>query len=183
MSKKQGKSIISAVTFRVLMTLVILVSIFTFISRNTSILDKKPTCNGLIIVEPVKEDIDIRADYDKVVKEVINIAETHLGLYKYNNYLIDTLRGYDISKLENAKIVYELSDKLLNDLYKDLLNNIFTDTEKVKKEEFISKQISWIKEKEKYLETTKDSELEQYEYLINMTLDKCQEWANAYYGD
>ena len=177
MNKKQGKSIVSAVTFRVLMTLVILVSIFTFISRNTSILDKKPTCNGLIIVEPVKEDIDIRADYDKVVKEVINISETHLGLYKYNNYLIDTLRGYDISKLENAKIVYELSDKLLNDLYKDLLNNI------AKKEEFISKQISWIKEKEKYLETTKDSELEQYKYLINITLDKCQEWANAYYGD
>ena len=140
---------------------------------------KEPVKNIETPKKEIASSFDIRADYEEKERQAHKILERGTGeriFYRYYNSLITTLKEYDISSLNNAKTVYELSDELLNDFY-NWLKMYFTEEGKI---ELDKTQVPWVKNKIHYEETTKDSKLDKYKYLIKITLDKCQEWNDTY---
>lgn len=121
--------------------------------------------------------VDIRSDYANRLKEIEGLAVKMNGIFRYQEATINILRSYDTSNLQNAKVVYELSDELLNNLYNQLRNDLDESTFK----QLSTAQVSWVKnkmEKEKHLNY---DEVVKYQVLARMTLDKCEEWNLNYY--
>lgn len=115
--------------------------------------------------EEIKEDekpmdvaINIKADYQQKAKEAEAVLVKSAGIFRYNTILIDALKSYNINELENAKVVYELSDELLNNLYQYI------------KEE----QVAWVNDKINQEKTLNSNPLLKYQTLVNMTLSKCE---------
>lgn len=119
---------------------------------------------------------DIREDYEKKRINSQELLTKGQGIFRYHNALIKTLRSYDVSNLENAKVVYELSDELLNNMYQNFKMEFSED--KFKK--ITKTQIKWIDNKMQIEKNLKDDELAKYQKFIYMTLDKCEEWTNYY---
>ena len=98
------------------------------------------------------------------------------GFFRYYSALISTLRSYDISNIDNARVVYKLSDELLNNMYQAFKN----DWNKEDFDKLTESQLKWIEKKTKIEEEYKNDDLVRYQTLIEMTLDKCEEWTEYY---
>lgn len=119
---------------------------------------------------------DIREDFKQKSLNMQDLLQKEQGFFRYYSALVSTLKSYDVSNLENAKVVYELSDELLNNMYREFKENLSPeDFKKITKA-----QKKWIDNKKKVEKEFKNDELVKYQKFINMTLDKCEEWANYY---
>lgn len=142
---------------------------------NNNEVDTKPS--QTVEVTPDSQDANyIRADYDKKSIQAQEVLTKERGFQRYYVILIECLRGYDISNLDNAKVVYELSDTLLNNMYQEFKNNMSAESFKELRDE----QRSWVKDKETSEKNMKNEELLRYQTLIKMTLDRCEEWTDYY---
>lgn len=167
----------------VIATLVILMSIF-IIFMFVKTYDKQINNNELDtkqsqITQSTQNEQDenyIRSDYDNKSIQAQDVLTKERGFQRYYVILIDCLRGYDISNLENAKVVYELSDKLLNNMYQEFKNNMSAESFNELRDE----QRNWVKDKEVSENNMKNDELLKYQTLIKITLDRCEEWTNYY---
>ncbi|ELC8441108.1 hypothetical protein QYB59_000103 [Clostridium perfringens] len=119
---------------------------------------------------------DISEDFKKKSLSVQELLPKGQGIFRYYDALITTLRSYDVSNVENAKVVYELSDKLLNNMYQNFKTEFSQDEFK----KITKAQKKWIDNKMKVEKEFKNDELVKYQKFINMTLDKCEEWTNYY---
>ena len=163
----------------IIMTIIILKMGILNKNNNESNLEEKQNINNIENEGNTLDSItgeNIRLDYKKKMKDLENIAVQRDGIYRYNKLGIDNLRKYDVSKLENAKIVYELSDEILNGTYQGFKNDM---TEEAFAELRDNQRI-WLSDKLEYESNTKDNELIKYQKLINMTLDRCEEWNENY---
>lgn len=119
---------------------------------------------------------DIREDFKQKSLNMQDLLQKEQGFFRYYSALVSTLKSYDVSNLENAKVVYDLSDELLNNMYREFKENLAPeDFKKITKA-----QKKWIDNKKKIEKEFKNDELVKYQKFINMTLDKCEEWANYY---
>lgn len=119
---------------------------------------------------------DIREDLKQKSLNMQDLLQKEQGFFRYYSALVSTLKSYDVSNLENAKVVYELSDELLNNMYQ----NFKTEFSEDKFKKITKAQKKWIDNKKKVEKEFKNDELVKYQKFINMTLDKCEEWANYY---
>ncbi|EGT3615945.1 hypothetical protein FHH43_06780 [Clostridium perfringens] len=119
---------------------------------------------------------DIREDFKQKSLNMQDLLQKEQGFFRYYSALVSTLKSYDVSNLENAKVVYELSDELLNNMYQ----NFKTEFSEDKFKKITKTQKKWIDNKKKVEKEFKNDELVKYQKFINMTLDKCEEWANYY---
>lgn len=126
--------------------------------------------NTLYVIEDIKEDYEKKRLSEK---ELLNKGE---GFFRYYNALITALRSYNVSNVENAKVVYELSDELLNNMYQNFKTEFSQDEFK----KITKAQKKWIDNKMQVEKDLKDDELAEYQKFIDMTLDKCEEWTNYY---
>lgn len=53
-----------------------------------------------------------------------DLLQKEQGFFRYYSALVSTLKSYDVSNLENAKVVYDLSDELLNNMYREFKENL-----------------------------------------------------------
>lgn len=128
-------------------------------------------------VEDSSEIVSIKDDYNKRAKEAESLLVKRDGIFRYHGALINILRSYNIDDVKNAKEVYELSDDLLNSLYKSLKKDLDEDSFNRLKDE----QIQWVKVK-----MEKEKNLDKYKILVyqtvgNMTIDRCEELNGRYY--
>ena len=124
----------------------------------------------------VEDHENIRIDYANKEVEAREVVDGTYGIYRYNDLLIGYLREYDISNIDSAKVVYELSDELINSIYQDLKENMVEDEfNKLKRE-----QITWVENKMKSEENMAGDELLKYQTLAKMTLNRCEELNNLY---
>ena len=68
-----------------------------------------------------EESYDIENDYLEKEKSIGKVLTKGQGFFRYYSALISTLRSYDINNIDNARVVYRLSDELLNNMYQILL--------------------------------------------------------------
>lgn len=132
--------------------------------------------NSILTDSSNLEPFDIRADFESKKLEAQDVVNTELGLYKYNNIVINILRSYDISNIEYAEFVYEESDKLLNYMYKEFKESWSEESFKGLRDS----QRIWVDNKIKTEENMQGDELLKYQTLIKMTLDRCEEWTKHY---
>ena len=132
--------------------------------------------NSILTDSSNLEPFDIRADFESKKLEAQDVVNTELGLYKYNNIVINILRSYDISNIEYAEFVYEESDKLLNYMYKEFKESWSEESFKGLRDS----QRIWVDNKIKTEENMQGDELLKYQTLIKMTLDRCEEWTKYY---
>lgn len=119
----------------------------------------------------------IRNDYNKKAKEAENLATKENGIYRYQAELINILRSYDMNDLESAKSVYELSDEMLNNLYKSLKTDLDKNSfNKLKKE-----QIQWLDEKMAKEKGLSKDKLFMYQSLALVTINRCEKFNERYY--
>lgn len=126
--------------------------------------------------EGIEIDYDIEKDYLEKSNNAKEVLPKGQGFFRYYISLIETLRSYDVTNINNARIVYKLSDELLNNMYQSF-------KESWSKEEFnelTSGQLIWIDRKMEIEEELKNDDLLRYQTLIKMTLDKCEEWTEYY---
>ncbi|MDZ4994673.1 hypothetical protein GNF80_17220 [Clostridium perfringens] len=119
---------------------------------------------------------DIREDFKQKSLNMQDLLQKEQGFFRYYSALVSTLKSYDVSNLENAKVVYELSDELLNNMYREFKKNLAPEDFK----KLTKVQKKWIDNKKKIEKEFKNDELVKYQKFINMTLDKCEEWTNYY---
>lgn len=162
---------------------IIAVILIILLASTVKLLDGEKYITNLInkfssnesIVEE-KNEKDIRADFENVKMNSKELLSKSQGFFKYYNSLISALRSYDISNINNAVIVYDLSDELLNDMYQEFKRD-FTEEAFSK---ITSEQLIWIDNKLSLQKSLENDELNMYRELINMTLNKCEEW-NSFY--
>ena len=123
-----------------------------------------------------KESYDIENDYLDKEKSIGEVLTKGQGFFRYYSALISTLRSYDISNIDNARVVYKLSDELLNNMYQAFKESWSTEAF----DELTSRQLIWIDRKMEIEEELKNDDLLRYQTLIEMTLDKCEEWIEYY---
>lgn len=121
--------------------------------------------------------VDIRSDYENRLKEIEDIAVKENGIYRHQQATINILKSYNLDELEDAKVVYKLSDELLNNLYKQLKKGVNEDVFR----ELKASQIKWVKRKMEKEESLKNDQLLKYETLVNFTLDRCEYLNSNYY--
>lgn len=116
-------------------------------------------------------------DYNKKAKEAENLTTKENGTYRYQDKLINILRSYDTNDLESAKTVYELSDEMLNNLYKSLKTDLDKDSlNKLKRE-----QIQWLDEKMAKEKGLSKDKLFMYQSLALVTINRCEKFNERYY--
>ena len=123
-----------------------------------------------------EESYDIENDYLEKEKSIGKVLTKGQGFFRYYSALISTLRSYDINNIDNARVVYRLSDELLNNMYQTFKN----DWNKEDFDKLTESQLKWIEKKTKIEEEYKNDDLVRYQTLIEMTLDKCEEWTEYY---
>lgn len=119
---------------------------------------------------------DIRSDYINKAKEAEDLVVKENGIFRYQAELINILRSYDVNDLESAKVVYELSDEMLNNFYQSLKTDLDENSFNELKEE----QVQWTKNKMEKEKKLNDNQLIKYQTLIKITLDRCEEFNNRY---
>ncbi|MDU2291139.1 MAG: hypothetical protein E7D69_13795 [Clostridium celatum] len=123
-----------------------------------------------------KESYDIENDYLEKEKSIREVLTKGQGFFRYYSTLIETLRSYDVTNINNAKVVYKLSDELLNNMYQSFKESWSTEAF----DELTSRQLIWIDRKMEIEEELKNDDLLRYQTLIEVTLDKCEEWTEYY---
>lgn len=126
--------------------------------------------------ESIKSDYDIEKDYLERKSAAEEVLPKGQGFFRYYSSLIETLRAYDATNIDNAKIIYKLSDELLNNMYQSFKENWTTEAF----DELKSSQLIWIDRKMDIEEELRNNDLLRYQTLIKMTLDKCEEWTEYY---
>lgn len=126
--------------------------------------------------ESIKSDYDIEKDYLERKSADEEVLQKGQGFFRYYSSLIETLRSYDATNIDNAKIIYKLSDELLNNMYQSFKENWTTEAF----DELKSSQLIWIDRKMEIEEEVRNNDLLRYQTLIKMTLDKCEEWTEYY---
>lgn len=121
---------------------------------------------------------NIRSDFKQKSIEAEQVLVKSSGFLRYNDILINTLRSYNINDIESAKVVYELSDELLNNLYQGIKAEGYEGFDTIKEE-----QVAWVKDKMKQEKSLSNDELIKYQTLVNLTLDRCDDLNRySYYG-
>ncbi|MRZ79414.1 hypothetical protein GKD14_11825 [Paeniclostridium sordellii] len=138
--------------------------------EESTILGEENNSNDLIVGN------DIRENYNLKRVQAQELLPKGQGFFRYYNALISTLRNYDINSVNNAKVVYELSDQLLNDMYNEFKSNLGEEDFNNLRDE----QRIWVNNKMKIENEMKDNMLGTYQKLIKMTLDRCEEWTYFY---
>ena len=128
------------------------------------------------IISDDDDENNIENDYLEKEKSIGKVLTKGQGFFRYYSALISTLRSYDINNIDNARVVYRLSDELLNNMYQTFKN----DWNKEDFDRLTESQLKWIEKKTKIEEEYKNDDLVRYQTLIEMTLDKCEEWTEYY---
>ena len=135
--------------------------------------ETKKDLNDISVVQ------NIRSDFKQKSIEAEEVLVKSSGILRYNDILINTLRSYNINDIESAKVVYELSDELLNNLYQGIKAEGYEGFDTLKEE-----QVVWAKDKMKQEQSLSNDELIKYQTLVNLTLDRCEELNRySYYGE
>lgn len=124
----------------------------------------------------IESDYNIEKDYLEKKSAAEEVLPKGQGFFRYYSTLIETLRSYDVTNIDNAKVVYKLSDELLNNMYQAFKESWSTEAF----DELTSRQLIWIDRKMEIEEELKNDDLLRYQTLIEMTLDKCEEWIEYY---
>ena len=120
---------------------------------------------------------NIKSDYKNKADKAKDLATKENGIYKYQGELIKILRSYNMKDVDSAKAVYELSDEMLNNLYKDLKTNLNKNSfKKLKKE-----QIRWVDEKIAKEKGLSKDKLFMYQSLATVTINRCEKFNERYY--
>ncbi|UPA31740.1 hypothetical protein L0P85_06270 [Terrisporobacter glycolicus] len=120
---------------------------------------------------------NIKSDYKNKADKAKDLAAKENGIYKYQGELIKILRSYNMKDVDSAKAVYELSDEMLNNLYKDLRTNLDKNSfKKLKKE-----QIRWVEEKKAKEKALSKDKLFMYQSLATVTINRCEKFNERYY--
>ncbi|MCC3867927.1 lysozyme inhibitor LprI family protein [Terrisporobacter mayombei] len=138
--------------------------------------EKKKTAKNKDKKENIKAK-NIKSDYKNKAKKAEDLLVKENGIFRYQDALINILRSYDMNDVESAKAVYELSDEMLNNLYKELKTDLDKDSfNKLKKE-----QIQWLDEKVAKEKGLSKDKLFMYQSLATITLDRCEKFNERYY--
>lgn len=124
----------------------------------------------------IESDYNIEKDYLEKKSVAEELLPKGQGFFRYYSTLIETLRSYDVTNIDNAKVVYKFSDELLNNMYQSFKESWSTEAF----DELTSRQLIWIDRKMEIEEELKNDDLLRYQTLIEMTLDKCEEWTEYY---
>ena len=124
----------------------------------------------------IESDYNIEKDYLEKKSAAEEVLPKGQGFFRYYSTLIETLRSYDVTNINNAKVVYKLSDELLNNMYQSFKES----WSKEAFDELTSRQLIWIDRKMEIEEELKNDDLLRYQTLIEVTLDKCEEWTEYY---
>lgn len=120
---------------------------------------------------------NIKSDYKNKANKAKDLAAKENGIYKYQGELIKILKSYNMKDVDSAKAVYELSDEMLNNLYKDLKTNLDKNSfKKLKKE-----QIRWVEEKRTKEKGLSKDKLFMYQSLAAVTINRCERFNERYY--
>ena len=124
----------------------------------------------------IESDYNIEKDYLEKKSVAEELLPKGQGFFRYYSTLIETLRSYDVTNIDNAKVVYKFSDELLNNMYQSFKESWSTEAF----DELTSRQLIWIDRKMEIEEELKNDDLLRYQTLIEVTLDKCEEWTEYY---
>ena len=124
----------------------------------------------------IESDYNIEKDYLEKKSVAEELLPKGQGFFRYYSTLIETLRSYDVTNIDNAKVVYKFSDELLNNMCQSFKESWSTEAF----DELTSRQLIWIDRKMEIEEELKNDDLLRYQTLIEMTLDKCEEWTEYY---
>ena len=120
---------------------------------------------------------NIKSDYKNKANKAKDLAAKENGIFKYQGELIKILRSYNMKDVESAKAVYELSDEMLNNLYKDLKTNLDKNSfKKLKKE-----QTRWVEEKKAKEKGLSKDKFFMYQSLATVTINRCEKFNERYY--
>ncbi|HBI94536.1 MAG TPA: hypothetical protein DDY58_20070 [Terrisporobacter glycolicus] len=120
---------------------------------------------------------NIKSDYKNKADKAKDLAAKENGIYKYQGELIKILRSYNMKDVDSAKAVYELSDEMLNNLYKDLKTNLNKNSfKKLKKD-----QNRWAEEKRAKEKGLSKDKLFMYQSLATVTINRCEKFNERYY--
>ncbi|MCR6514029.1 hypothetical protein M4I33_03945 [Clostridium sp. LY3-2] len=119
---------------------------------------------------------NIQKDYYDKVNEAKEISLEDKGLYKCYKLLLETLNSYNINEVQSAKVVYNLSEELLNGLF----NKLKEETLNEEIESFSESQSDWLEKKSNIKNQYYDSELIMYQKLIDLNISICEEWISYY---
>lgn len=117
---------------------------------------------------------DIRADYQNKMIEAREVVTKENGINRYYSILINYLNECNIKNIEDANVIYELSDELLNNMYQECKAYMTEDSFSRLRDE----QRKWVENKMIIEDDLKDNELKKYKTLIDITLDRCNELNN-----
>lgn len=117
---------------------------------------------------------DIRADYQNKMIEAREVVTKENGINRYYSILINYLNECNIKNIEDANVIYELSDELLNNMYQECKAYMTEDSFSRLRDE----QRKWVENKMIIEDDIKDNELKKYKTLIDITLDRCNELNN-----
>ena len=150
-------------------------SIENYNSNEVSEENKNEQTNEVDENKEIAEKYDDNEEHDKqTYEESYDIENDYLEKEKSIGKVLT--RSYDINNIDNARVVYRLSDELLNNMYQTFKN----DWNKEDFDKLIESQLKWIEKKTKVEEELKNCDLVTYQTLIEMTLDKCEEWTEYY---
>lgn len=117
---------------------------------------------------------DIRADYQNKMIEAREVVTKENGINRYYSILINYLNECNMKNIEDANVIYELSDELLNNMYQECKAYMTEDSFSRLRDE----QRKWVENKMIIEDDLKDNELKKYKTLIDITLDRCNELNN-----
>lgn len=119
---------------------------------------------------------NIQKDYYDKVNQAKEISLEDKGLYKCYNFLLEALSTYNINEIESVRVVYNLSEELINGLFNNL-------KEEIRKEEiknFKESQNEWIGKKAEIKKEYNSDQLQMHQKLIDLNLKICEEWISYY---
>lgn len=119
---------------------------------------------------------NIQKDYYDKVNEAKEISLEDKGLYKCYRLLLEALNSYNTNEIESAKVVYNLSEELLNGLFDKLKEEIINKEIK----NFRESQSEWIGKKAEIKKQYYNDQLQMYQKLIDLNIGRCEEWICYY---
>ncbi|WP_194191241.1 hypothetical protein [Clostridium chrysemydis] len=155
--------------FVVTVGIVILISLFYHDNQK----NLQVTANKVKAVDVYEK---IQKDYYDKVNEAKEISLEDKGLYKCYKLLLDSITSYNINEVQSAKVVYNLSEELLNGLF-DKLKEI-TLNEEI--ENFRQSQNDWLEKKSDIKNQDHNNELIMYQKLIDLNTTRCEDWISYY---
>lgn len=155
--------------FVVTVGVVILISLFYHDNQK----NLKVTANKVKALDVYE---NIQKDYYDKVNEAKEISLEDKGLYKCYKLLLETLNSYNINEVQSAKVVYNLSDELLNGLLNRLKEeNLREEVGSVEKS-----QDNFLDKKSNIKNQYYNDELQMYQNLIDLNTRRCEEYISYY---